>query len=705
MGDVQSLKLVHEHGHKTDTQRSQGSFFVLKRSAGNHSTTYISRGIKTVLGYDQNDFSVNPSLWLNILHPEDKPVVMANLFRFNGEGRLVLTYRIMDNHGKYRWIRDDLILNCSSGHKELVGLCTDVTDLKIQEKKFRRVRSHYSYAQKIARLGSWHYNIYSRRLQCSDEVFNICHLDISQTPTFVQFYKQIHPEDRHKVKNSFKEIYQHKTDREVEYRVRIKDGSIRYLLLRTGVEKNFLDIITEITGIVLDITERKLSELQLLEQKSELAFMAYHDALTGLPNRTLFEEILCRALQKASTQNQQLGVMMVDIDKFKKINDTYGHHVGDAFIQEFATRLNSSLRRHDTLSRLAGDEFAIVIPSPTDLDELSFIAQQILASFKDPFSSVHQQYLTPSIGISIYPNDAADGDGLLRQADVAMYAAKKERNSYKFYLPEMNATTNDLMSLENDLRQAIAKDELMLHYQPQIDMETGQLIGLEAILRWQHPSRGLLKAEDFVSLAEESGLISSIGFWVLRQACYQLQALRLKRGANFRMCVNISMQQFMHLDFTHQVETLLEETGVDAGFIELEITENIAMDNSEETINQLMCLRKLGFRISIDDFGTGYSSLNCLKHLPINTLKIAKEFVSDILTDQYDFVITETILSLARTLNIDVIAEGVEKEEQKLLLSRLGCRLGQGYLFNPPMSCEEVIACYKDSDHVPWQGE
>ena len=703
MGDVQSLRLTCKRSSLPSTNRSQGSFFILKRSATNHSTTYISKGIKHVLGYNQNDFSLNPTLWLNILHPEDKPVVMANLFMFKGEGRLVLTYRIMDNYGKYRWIRDDLILSLSAGSKELVGLCIDITDLKIQEKKFRRVRAHYSYAQKIARLGSWHYDIHTRRLQCSEEVFNICHLDMNQTPTFMKFFRQVHPEDRSKVKITFKEIYKHKTDYEVEYRVILDDASIRYLLLRTGVEKNFLDVITEITGIVLDITERKLSELQLLEQKSELAYMAYHDALTSLPNRILFEEILCRAIAKAAAQNQQLGVMLIDIDKFKKINDTYGHHVGDAFIQEFGSRLHSSLRRHDTVSRLAGDEFAIIIPSPTNLDELSLVAQQILAGFKAPFSAAHQQYLTPSIGISIYPNDATDTDGLLRQADVAMYAAKRERNSYKFYLPEMNATAEDLMTLENDLRQAVNRDELLLHYQPQIDMETGQLIGLEAILRWQHPSRGLLKAEEFVALAEESGLISSIGFWVLRRACYQLSALKLKRGVNFRMCVNISMQQFMQLDFIHQVENLLKETGVDAGFIELEITENIAMENSTETINQLMCLRKLGFRIAIDDFGTGYSSLNCLKHLPINTLKIAKEFVSDILTDQYDFVITETILSLARTLNIDVIAEGVEKEEQKFLLSRLGCRLGQGYLFNPPMLCEDILAHYKDSGHTPWQ--
>ncbi len=702
MGDVKLSKLTYDHVRESDRDQSQSSFFVLKRTATNHATTYISKGVKAVLGYNQHDFFTNPALWLNILHPEDKPVVMASLFRFKGEGRLVLTYRIMDNYGKYRWLRDDVRIVQVAGISEIIGCCTDVTDLKIQEKKFRRVRAHYSYAQKIARLGSWHFDIHTRRLQCSDEVFNICHMDIGQTPSFIQFYKQIHPEDRSKVKSTFKEIYKHKTDQEVEYRIRIKDGSTRYLLLRTGVEKNFLDIITEITGIVLDITDRKISELQLLEQKSELSYMAYHDALTGLPNRILFEEILCREINKAAEKQQQLGVMMVDIDKFKKINDTYGHHVGDALIQEFATRLSSSLRRHDTVSRLAGDEFAIVIPGPTNLEELSLIAKQILASFKEPFSAAYQQYLTPSIGISIYPNDATDADGLLRQADVAMYAAKKERNSYKYYLPEMNATAEDLVSLENDLRQAINKDELLLHYQPQIDMETGQLIGLEAILRWQHPTRGLLKAEDFVALAEESGLIASIGFWGLRRACYQLSELRLKSGAKFRMCVNISIQQFMQLDFIHQVENLLEETGVDARFIELEITENIAMQNLEETIHQLSCLRKLGFRIAIDDFGTGYSSLNCLKHLPINTLKIAKEFVSDILTDQYDFVITETILSLARTLNMDVIAEGVEKEEQKLLLSRLGCRLGQGYFFNPPMLYEEVIACYKDSGHIPW---
>ena len=705
MGDVQSLKLSYDQFGLTHKDQLHSSFFVLKRSAANHAITNISKGVKSVLGYDQKDFSDNPSLWLNILHPEDKPVVMANLFRFKGEGRLVLTYRIMANHGKYRWIRDDLVLSKSGGASELIGCCIDVTELKIEEKKFRRVRAHYSYAQKIARLGSWHYDMYTRRLQCSDEVFNICHLKSSATPTFVQFYKQIHPDDRAKVKNTFKEIYRDKTDYEVEYRIILADGSTRYLLLRTGVEKNFLDIITEITGTLLDITDQKLSELQLLEQKSELAYMAYHDDLTGLPNRILFEEILCRAIDKAAAQKQQLGVMLIDIDKFKKINDTYGHHVGDAFIQEFGSRLQSSLRRHDTVSRLAGDEFAIVIPSPTNLDDLSLVAQKILAGFKAPFSAAHKQYLTPSIGISIYPNDATDADGLLRQADVAMYAAKKERNSYKFYLPEMNATVEDLMSLENDLRQAIAKEELLLYYQPQIDMETGQLIGLEAILRWQHPTRGMLKAEDFVSLAEESGMIASIGFWALHQACSQLSKIKLKRGAHFRMCVNISMQQFKQLDFVHRVESLLQETGVDASLIELEITENIAMEDTEETINQLLCLRNLGFRIAIDDFGTGYSSLNCLKHLPINTLKIAKEFVSDILTDQYDFVITEAILSLARTLNIDVIAEGVEKEEQKLLLNRLGCRLGQGYLFNPPMTFDKVINAYKNSDHSPWQFE
>ncbi len=702
MGNVHSLRSAYHNACGADCDQHQGSSFLIRRKVSNHSTTYVSKSVKIVLGYDQQDFARNPALWLNILHPEDKPVVMANLFSFKGEGRLVLSYRVMDNRGKYRWIRDDLMIAPAASGGELVGCCIDVTELKVQEKKFRRARAHYSYAQQIARLGSWHFDIHSRRLQCSDEVFNICALGTRSFPKFSNFYRQIHADDRLKVRNTFKEIFKLKVDQEVEYRILLEDGSVRYLLLRTGVEKNFLDIITEITGVIIDITERKLSELQLLEQKSELAYMAYHDALTGLPNRSLFEEILDRAITKAAEKRSILGVMQIDIDKFKKINDTYGHHAGDDFIKEFAQRIRKTLRRTDTVSRLAGDEFALVIESPTSLEDLSFIAHQILGAFKEPFAVGNHQYLTPSIGISVYPNDATDADGLLRLADVAMYAAKKERNSYKFYLPEMNARAEELLNLENDLRQAIKKEELQLHYQPQVDMASGQLIGLEAMVRWQHPTRGLLQAEEFVPLAEESGLILTIGAWILRRACNQLRTLGLKPGDRFRMCVNISMQQFRQLDFTDQVVTILRETGVDPRLIELEITESIAMENAEETVNQLIRLRELGFRIAIDDFGTGYSSLNCLKHLPINTLKIDKEFVADILTDQYDFVIIEAILSLARTLDIDVVAEGIEKEEQKLLLSRLGCRLGQGYLFSEPRICEEAVAPYVSAGLAPW---
>jgi diguanylate cyclase (GGDEF)-like protein len=439
-----------------------------------------------------------------------------------------------------------------------------------------------------------------------------------------------------------------------------------------------------------------------IEQRSfteKLTHQAQHDALTGLPNRVLFEDRLQQALALAKRDGAEVvGLLIADLNNFKRINDTLGHAMGDKLLRFVAERLAGRVRESDTLARMGGDEFAVVLTSLKDPRDAAVIAQKLLDVLNSAFDvEGHRLFLSGSMGISLYPQDGQEAAVLIRNADAAMYRAKSEgANTFQFFAPEMHAEALERLELDNSLRRALDNQEFRLDYQPQLDLRSGELVGVEALIRWHHPTRGLVNPLKFISLAEENGLILPIGGWVLREACRQNVAWQRAGYAPIRMAVNVSARQFARPDFVQTVSETLDESGLAPRWLELEVTESLLMRDIDAVRLRLAELRQVGVAISIDDFGTGYSSLSYLQQLPIDSLKIDRAFVRELKaavdTTSPAATLVRTILSLAHNLGMQVVAEGVETTEQRDFLRGAGCELGQGYLFAKPMPAEQILA-------------
>lgn len=444
-------------------------------------------------------------------------------------------------------------------------------------------------------------------------------------------------------------------------------------------------------AVIRDVTERVDAELERRRAQESLVHQAYHDALTDLPNRKQLMDYLVQMLGRIEWQQRLVAVMYLDLDHFQRINDTLGHSIGDAFIKVVAGMLMESLRDGDVVARLGGDEFVMVLDDVARVQDVSHIAQKILNLFVRPLNvEGHEVFVTASIGISVSPTDGADGETLLRNADTALYRAKGQgRNTFQFFLPEMNAEVSKRLTLETALRHALERDEFLLHYQPLIDIATGRPIGVEGLVRWQHPEWGLVPPLQFIPLAEETGLIIPIGEWVLRSACRQGRRWHEAGYRDFRVAVNLSARQFHIPTLLEDIRRALADTGFDPRCLELELTESI-LQNADKTLETLKALAAMGVEISIDDFGTGYSSLSYLRRFPIHKLKIDRAFVRDIARHGDDRAIVEAIVTLAKTLRYKVIAEGVERPEQLDYLRGLGCDEFQGYLFSPPVPAERI---------------
>jgi diguanylate cyclase (GGDEF)-like protein len=453
-------------------------------------------------------------------------------------------------------------------------------------------------------------------------------------------------------------------------------------------------LLTAVTGMSMIAClledEREASELATVEMEH----LAYHDALTGLPNRPLFMDRLILALAQSSRSNQKLAVFFLDLDRFKDINDSLGHSTGDGLLKAVAERIRRCIREGDTVARFGGDEFTLLIPKIDHVEDAAKIAQKILETLKIPFSiQDHELFVTTSIGISVHPGDGSDPETLVRNADTAMYRAKDQgRDNYQLYAPAMNARALERLALENMLRKALSHRELVLHYQPVADMKTKGVVGVEALIRWRHPEMGLVSPAHFIPVAETSGLIIPIGDWVLRTACRQTKLWQKRIDPDLTVAVNLSARQFQQPNLTEEIAEVLEETGLDAKYLELEITESNAMQNAENTIYTLRELKALGVRIAMDDFGTGYSSLSYLKRFPIDTLKLDQSFVREITTDASDAAIATAVIAMAHSLDLRVIGEGVETEEQFAFLKKQKCDYIQGYLFSPPQAAEALEA-------------
>lgn len=436
-------------------------------------------------------------------------------------------------------------------------------------------------------------------------------------------------------------------------------------------------------AIIRDVTERQLAQEQLTHQ-------AEHDLLTGLPNRTLITALTKQALSKGVRNNTHTGVLLLDIDRFKNINDTLGHTIGDELLTALSGRIKKTLRDTDTVARFGGDEFIVLVEDIQDISNLALLATKLSKTISSPiFIGQQEMYVTTSIGISVAPDDATHSDQLIQFADTAMYRAKDlGRNNFQFFTSDMNSHTQERLHLETCLRKALDRDELIVYYQPQFDMNTQQIIGSEALIRWQHPEHGLVPPNDFIPLAEETGLIDPIGQWVLEQACKQNKIWQLAGFKDLTVAVNLSARQFLNKNLSTNVFNTLIATGLAPQYLELELTESLLMHDVESSIALMEVFSAKGVTLAIDDFGTGYSSLSYLHRFPINKLKIDRSFVSPIGVSN-DTIIATTIIALAQEMQLQIIAEGIETQEQMDFLQQYKCHTGQGYYFSQPVTAEE----------------
>jgi diguanylate cyclase (GGDEF)-like protein/PAS domain S-box-containing protein len=502
----------------------------------------------------------------------------------------------------------------------------------------------------------------------------------------------VHPEDRDRMAKTTQQMLE-QGYLKVEYRILRPDGKVRWLSSRRHVTYDDNGIPKRIDGIIHDITEQKIAQEQLV-------YEALHDALTGLFNRNLFMERVDNALQRLKRHPETLfAVVFIDLDRFKTINDSLGHQIGDQLIISTARRLESLVRTTDTIARLGGDEFVILLDPIDDINDAIRIAERIAHKLQLPLTLDGRQVFTSaSIGIALSGLNYVFGAELLRDADIAMYRAKaKGKACYEIFDKEMYTQAIAQLQLENDLRQAIERQEFLVYYQPIVSTKTANLTGFEALIRWHHPQRGLVSPAEFIPVAEETGLIVPIGEWILTSVCEQIKSWQQQFSSHPKISVNLSVKQLRDVEFIAKIDRILLKTGIEGRSLQLELTESMLMDKIEVLLEILSQLRSRGIQLSIDDFGTGYSSLSYLHRFPVNYLKVDRSFVKGLSSNVESLKITQSIVELANNLNIAAIAEGVETEEQLVRLRQLGCEYVQGYLFSPPLTVQEATKLFQQA--------
>ncbi len=561
-------------------------------------------------------------------------------------------------------------------------------------------------AQRSAGLGNWELDLRSGAFRCSDEVCGLYELPRGQLATPAALLERIHPEDRDLVGTALELALSDGTPFSVDHRIQLSDGPDRHVHLQGEVSTSEDGDPLELSGTAQDVSGRKRAE-------EEVRFLAYHDSLTRLGNQRLFRDRLNHGLAQARRQGEIVGVVLLDLDHFKRINDTFGHSVGDMLLQRVADRLQNCVREGDTVtrslvapddstvSRFGGDEFMVLLPSVRRPQEAGHVARRVVDVLAHPFDlDGHQVVVTASAGISIGPTDGEDVDALLRNAVAAMYAAKERaRGSYQFYERSMNDVVRRNLELEGELRAALDADQLSVHYQPKVELATNRITSVEALVRWTHPELGSVPPGQFVPVAEQAGLIVAVGEFVLRTACAQTRRWHEAGFEDLRISVNLSAQQLRTDEITFTVSQILHETGLLPKYLDVEITESMMIENKGVAIAALHQLKGVGITVSLDDFGTGYSSLSYLNSLPVDFVKIDRTFVSAIGTDPNNAVITAAIISMAHTLGLQVVAEGVETEEQRRFLLERDCDEMQGYLFSKPLPADELTELLRN--HQP----
>ena len=502
--------------------------------------------------------------------------------------------------------------------------------------------------------------------------------------------QSLHPEDRLRFGHALEQCLNGTGNLDIEYRVAWADGSFRWMRTKGDALLDLDGEPIKVLWVTEDVSQRK-------DMDARVRFLAHHDLLTGLPNRTLFQDRLQQALAAAKRMHSRVALLFIDLDRFKYVNDSFGHRAGDILLQTVAARLRNCVRETDTVCRHAGDEYLIVLSALREPTEAALVADKVLKIFDETFVlENHETQISASVGISIFPDDGQNMEDLIRNADSAMYHSKKSgRNRFAFFTPELNAPVAERLVLASQLRRAIESNELILHYQPQFDTKTGRLVGTEALVRWNHSDHGLLFPDSFIALAEESDIIHLIGAWVLEEACRQIAEWQARQLVVVPVAINFSSFQFRRANLVENVAAAFARHGVKPQQLEIELTENAIMQDPKEAAKTLDRLHEMGVSLSIDDFGTGYSSLNYLKRFPIDKLKIDRSFVEDLPHDLNDAAIVQAIINLAKSLRMMVVAEGVETKEQLDFLRSLSCEVFQGYLGGRPIDAEHFSALLK----------
>jgi diguanylate cyclase (GGDEF)-like protein/PAS domain S-box-containing protein len=645
---------------------------------GKDAVLYVSPAYADIWGRSCEALSASPRDWLDAIHPEDCERVSAAMRSKQILGTYDEEYRIVRLDGAIRWIHDKAfpVADKEGTIYRIVGVAEDITERKRSEERARR-----GAAQTHNILAS-----ITDAFFAVDEHWRMTYLNANAERLLRRSKEMLlgrnlwdeFPETVHSAfyVNCQKAVTNQTPVEFEEY----------YSPFETWFEVHAYPYERGLSVYFRDITERKRTE-------ERISYLAHYDSLTGFPNRTLFRDRLTLALGRALRDSRPIAIMLLDLDRFKNINESLGHLVGDQILQTVAARLKAQLPEVDTISRLVGDEFIFIVETIAGMEKLDAIAVQILAALSQPIDTEDVEVLvTASIGIATSSPGPGSADELLKNADIAMYHAKHEgRNNYQFYNPALiHEKTPTKLSLEAKLRRALEREEFVLLYQPQVDIETRGIIAVEALIRWRSPDLGIVSPSQFIPLAEESGLIVPIGEWVLRTACSQNRAWHVAGLPTIAISVNLSPRQFRHKDLLESISRILKESRLDARFLELEITESMAMHRADETKLTLTRLNESGIRLAIDDFGTGYSSLSHLKRFPFHKLKIDKTFIRDLTTDPDDAAIVSAIIAMARSLKRRVIAEGVETQEQLEFLDKLDCDEYQGYLFSKPVDADAI---------------
>ena len=643
---------------------------------------YVNDAVEGIYGRPKEDFLANPKLWRTAIHPDDRELAGQADHQVLETGRTECDCRIYDASGHLHWLHFRLYrvgdAESPSGQR-VVGVGIDITARKRAELALTESEELFLTTMGAAQVGI--FVVQDQRLAYVNPLIPRMFGYKDGEMVGMAPFDLVAPEMREEVVEQQRRTEAGETGKSFEAMAVRKEGStfpVMVLASPTSYKGR-----PAWTGTIFDLTERKQAEKRIIE-------LAFFDPLTGLPNRRLLEDRVGQMVAEAERKKGHLAVMVLDLDKFKRVNDSLGHSVGDQLLCAVATRVKSIVRKVDTLARMGSDEFVLVLPE-VEAEGAAEMARCLLNSCTQAFIiNGHELNVTPSIGISPYPDDGRDFEHLYKNADLAMYQAKEAgRQNYQFYSQSMNAATLEHLFIEHGLRQALAGAQFLMVYQPLVSLRNGRIVGCEALIRWNHPDLGLIPPIRFIPVAEDSGLINPIGDWVLKEACHQAKVWQNAGLELQTMAVNVSPIQFRQVDFVGTIAQVLQSSGLDPTCLELELTERTVMNDAEINLGTLSALSKMGVKLAVDDFGTGYSSLAYLKRFPVGKLKIDQSFVRDIAEDHDDLAIASTIVSIGHSLRLNVLAEGVETEEQLNILEEGDSDMAQGYLFSVPVPADE----------------